>query len=88
VRITLPDKREIDCLQKVHALGSSVIGGFAGSVTIGLDVLALLNAMAPPRTGWDLGAVMAMWPPRVIRHRFSLHSQELRSLAPPSSSVR
>lgn len=84
VRITLPGGREVDCLQKVFVLGSSVIGGFAGSVTIGLDVLNLLArqfATAPPGTGWDLAATNAMWLPRVIRHRFSLHPEEYRRLS-------
>lgn len=83
VRIMLPGGREVDCLQKVFVLGPSVIGGFAGSVTVGLDVLDLLArqfATAPPGTGWDLAAVNAMWLPRVIRHRFSLHREEYRRL--------
>jgi hypothetical protein len=79
----MPDKREIDGLQKVFVLGSSVIGGFAGSVTIGLDVLGLLTgefAKAPPETGWDLAMVTATWLPRIIRHRFSGHPDAYRRL--------
>lgn len=83
VRITMPDKREIDCLQKVFPLGSSVIGGFSGSVTIGLDVLAIVAsefAKAPPATGWDLAVITATWLPRVIRRQFSEHPDKLRRL--------
>lgn len=83
VRITLPGGREVDCLQKVFVLGSAVIGGFAGSVTVGLDVLNLLArqlATAPPGTGWDLAVITATWLPRVIRRRFSLHKEESRRL--------
>ena len=50
IRITLRGC-EYDCLQKVYPLGFNIVGGFSGSVTIGMDTLAFLSAQfanAPP----------------------------------------
>ncbi|WP_260736442.1 hypothetical protein [Tunturiibacter lichenicola] len=35
VRVTLGDKTEIDCLQKIYPIGRYVAAAFAGSVKIG-----------------------------------------------------
>lgn len=83
VRITLPDKREIDCLQKIYPLGFNVIGGFAGSVKIGMETLALLSAQfaqAPHGAQWELGAIVLTWLPRVIRRCFKRHDESYRKL--------
>lgn len=56
IRITLGNGTELDCLQKVYKVGPQLVLGFAGSVAIGLKVVAQLGtALAPPEdtTGWD-----------------------------------
>lgn len=39
IRVTLRDRSELDCLQKIHCVGRHVALGFAGSVKIGFDMV-------------------------------------------------
>jgi hypothetical protein len=83
IRATLPEGRTVDCLQKIYPIGFNVIGGFAGSVAIGFDILALLTAqlaLSPKGSRWELRAITATWLPRIIRHRFTLHEERFRRL--------
>ena len=63
----------IDCLQKVYPLGRFVIGGFAGSVRIGFDLVAHLQAelvMPDEEYVWNLDIIANTWLPRVVRRIF------------------
>ena len=65
IRVTLNDGREYDCLQKMYMIGSQLVLGFAGSVAIGLEIIAQLNTAlaAPNREGsWDPEFVAEMLP--------------------------
>lgn len=42
VRVTLNDGTEFDCLQKIYKVGPQIVFGFAGSVAIGLEIVAQL----------------------------------------------
>ncbi len=82
IRVTWPGGITHDCLQKVYRLGDFVIGGFAGSVQIGLAMVDFLQrqfAAADPGGGWDLEVISQTWLPRVLRHRFKLWPKELRA---------
>src|SRR6266498_2048367 len=43
IRITFNDGSHDDCLQKIYPLGEHVMGGFAGSVPIGFQILEYLR---------------------------------------------
>ena len=43
IQVTLPDGRQVDCLQKLYPMHKNVLAGFAGDVQIGF---ALLEALA------------------------------------------
>ena len=56
IRITLQDGSEIDCLQKIYKVAPQLVLGFAGSVAIGLELVAQLGkSLQPPDDtgGWD-----------------------------------
>ena len=67
------EKRYLDCLQKVYPLGKFIIGGFAGSVQIGLSIFANLQlefSNVTEGNAWDLGIVVNTWFPRLVRRIF------------------
>jgi hypothetical protein len=78
IRVTMPGKRTLECLQKVHRLSSNIICGFSGSVDIGLKAVAFLQAeltkRPPAGSKHDLTHMALTWLPRALR-RF-LESQE------------
>lgn len=66
-------KQCVDCLQKIYPLGPFVIGGFAGSVRIGFDILEILQrefANGPPDAALDINIAAHTWLTRVIRRAF------------------
>ena len=66
-------ERQVDCLQKIYPLGRFVIGGFAGSVSIGFDILEKLQrefANGPPDAALDMNIAAHTWLSRVIRRVF------------------
>lgn len=66
VRVTLQDKSEHDCLQKIHPVGRYLAAAFAGSVAIGfgmIDRLSELLAIPEDEPGvWNPDAVADWWP--------------------------
>jgi hypothetical protein len=66
IRVTFPDGKELDCLQKIYQVGPHVGAAFAGSVRIGFSMLFRLNQLllqdVKPGYGWDLTAVAEWWP--------------------------
>lgn len=66
-------KREVDCLQKIYPLGRFAIGGFAGSVNIGFDIIEKLQhefTNSPPDAALNMHIAANTWLPRVIRRAF------------------
>lgn len=83
IRVTLADKSEVDCLQKIYPLGSGLLAGFAGSVKIGfslLQALAFESAKLPPDKAWNLDVISNTWWPRVARRVFLSETQTERAL--------
>ncbi|WP_148712848.1 hypothetical protein [Corallococcus sp. AB030] len=83
IRVTLQDKSEHDGLQKIYALSPNIIGGFSGSVDIGLDILSRLAGQfsMPSRNAQDgLNNNSVRWVSRFIRKCFYLHKPSLREL--------
>ena len=74
---------ELDCVQKVHAVGPFVALGFSGSVKIGFaQVERLRRELSPmqPGVAW-IPDVIAEWLPEVFREVFSeapIHEMENR----------
>ena len=65
--------RTADCLQKIYQLGQFILGGFAGSVKIGLSILAILQqqfAQIPQNKAWQVDVVANTWLPRLVRQIF------------------
>src|SRR5262245_1059289 len=71
-----------DCLQKIYPLGRFSLGGFAGSVDIGfqiLDGLSLEFAKAPDSTQ-NVQRLAYTWAPRLIRRCFRAAPEQEQSL--------
>ncbi|WP_147446499.1 hypothetical protein [Corallococcus sp. CA047B] len=83
IRIMLPDKSEHDALHKIYPLSQNIIGGFAGSVDIGLDILDQLTAqfLIPARNAQEgLNENSVRWIARFINRHFNRYSPALRAL--------
>lgn len=83
IRVTLADKSEVDCLQKIYPVGGGLLAGFAGSVKIGfslLQALACESAKLHSDKAWNLDVIANTWWPRVARRVYSLESQTERAL--------
>jgi len=83
IRVTLTEKSEVDCLQKIYPVGGGLLAGFAGSVKIGfslLQALACESARLPSDKAWNLDVISNTWWPRVARRVYSLESQTERAL--------
>lgn len=91
-------KHYFDCLQKIHPVSKSMLGGFAGSVKIGFRMLAQLqyeSAKVPPDTDWVLDIIANTWWPRLARRIFErseagerqLESQIILAAAHPSNNM-
>jgi hypothetical protein len=82
IRLTLSDGAEVDCLQKIYAVGPFIAMGFAGSVTIGfamVDRLRQLLGHVEPGMAWEPD-VVAQWWPQDAREVFEACRQEERDL--------
>src|SRR4051812_33767629 len=65
VRVTLADRSERDCLQKIYPVGKFMALGFAGSVSIGFRMVARLTELLQtddPEMAWNPQAVAEWWP--------------------------
>lgn len=74
IRVTWPDKSHLDCLQKIHLVSPSMIGGFSGSVKIGFRMLAQIEHESfkiEQDEDWDLDIIANTWWPRVARRIFN-----------------
>lgn len=76
IRVTLHDGSEHDCLQKMYKIGPQLVLGFAGSVAIGLELVAQLGTVLKPKdkTG--------SWDPQYIAERLQIGTRELFNLFP------
>lgn len=71
IRITLSDGTELDCLQKIYNVGPHLALGFAGSVSIGLEVIRQLSEVLP-RSEEDLA-----WIPQDVAQQLPKGTREL-----------
>jgi len=71
IRITLNDGTEIDCLQKIYNIGPHLALGFAGSVSIGLEVIRQLSEVLP-RPEKDLA-----WIPQIVAQQLPKGTKDL-----------
>ena len=68
IQVTFTDQHGnhsfVDCVQKVYPLGRFVVGGFAGSVRIGFEMLEWLRqifSQAPATSAWILPDIANDW---------------------------
>jgi len=71
IRVTLPDGKERDCLQKLYKIGSQMVLGFAGSVNIGFEIVNQISAslFVPEGKG--------AWHPQKIAELFPIGTKNL-----------
>jgi hypothetical protein len=65
IRVTLGDDSEVDCLQKIYAVGRYLTAGFAGSVRIGfamIDELRMRAHLSDERLACDPEKIAQEWP--------------------------
>ncbi|MCH8878079.1 MAG: hypothetical protein IIA89_14875 [Chloroflexi bacterium] len=75
IRIRFKDGTERDCLQKIYKVGPQLVLGFAGSVAIGLEIVAELGvALQPPEDG--------RWDPHYIAEGLPIGTRQLFSSSP------
>src|SRR6266536_273159 len=56
IRVTLADRSEVDCLQKIYPVGRFIALGFAGSVAIGFGIVGRLRQLlgtVKPGEAWE-----------------------------------
>jgi hypothetical protein len=82
VRASWPDGRTRDIVQKARHVGPCIVGGFAGSIKIGFQMLESLSRFlipppgAPQDGGWEPGWVAKHWQPSAIRIFANASSEE------------
>lgn len=72
------EQKTIDALQKIYPLAPFVVGGFAGSVRIGLNLLSSLSEFLEPpeqNIAWKLDWVVDNWSP-IAKKIFNQHAPE------------
>src|SRR6266508_493814 len=65
IRVTLADRSEVDCLQKIYPVGRFIALGFAGSVAIGFGMVGRLRQLlgtVKPGEAWEPDVVAEWWP--------------------------
>jgi hypothetical protein len=73
VRVTFSDGREADLVQKAYGLGPFIVGGFAGSINIGFQMLESLSRLlvvpadAPQPGAWEPDTVAESWQPTAAK---------------------
>lgn len=82
IRVTYADGREQDCLQKIYQVGPFVCAAFAGSVSVGFEMLARITQLlqgGEPGGAWDLDVVSQWWPDdaRAVWARMPEHEKRL-----------
>src|SRR6266508_1806553 len=81
IRVTLADRSEVDCLQKIYPVGRFIALGFAGSVAIGFGMVGRLRQLlgtVKPGEAWEPDVVAEWWPEqwgRVLGHSVRLPIQ-------------
>lgn len=78
VRVTLSTGETRDCLQKIYHVGPMILAGFAGSVSIGLDLIADLHRflMVPLEAG-------TIWYPQPVIWKWRRRGRRIFLAAPP-----
>ena len=73
VRVTFGDGRQADLVQKAYGLGPYIVGGFAGSINIGFQMLESLSKSlvvppnAPQPGAWEPEWVAEQWQPSAAK---------------------
>ena len=83
IRVTLGNKTEIDCLQKIYQVGGGLLAGFSGSVKIGFLLKQALDkesALLPKDKAWDLSIISNTWWPDIARDIYSKESEIQKNL--------
>jgi hypothetical protein len=87
VRITFSNGHERDMLQKAYPLGPYIIGGFAGSVKIGFELLhSLQYGMAPPASAGPPDSVWT-WEPVGVAHEWQPIAKTIFANAEPGEQA-
>jgi hypothetical protein len=71
IQVTLRNRKVLDCLQKIHYIGPNMVLGFAGSVSIGLKFVELMQSLLftkEDRGAWNPLSVAENFP--AIAHKF------------------
>jgi hypothetical protein len=84
VRVTFPDGSQRDIVQKAYGLGPFIVGGFAGSVKIGFDMLGSLQQMlVVPANATQPGA----WEPIEVANHWKTIATGIFATAHPSEQA-
>ena len=84
IQVSIGDKR-FDILRKAYPVGPSMVGGFAGSVYIGFQLLQSVSEFmqlppgTPPNSIWEPRYVAENWSP-IARHIFESSPVEQKNL--------
>lgn len=71
IRVTLSDGAEFDCLQKIYRIAGNMALGFAGSVQIGLEVVAQIT------TALNIEEENKKWNPFYIADFFNVGTKQI-----------
>ncbi len=87
VRVTFSGGSERDILQKAYPLGPYIIGGFAGSVKIGFELLnSLQYGLSPPATAGPPGSLWT-WDPVAVAHEWQSVARAIFANADPAEQA-
>ena len=77
---TLRDGTSIgrDCLQKIHPVSENILGGFAGSVSLGFRILDAIAARTDAKP--SLRRIAYLWLPRLMRKCFNSAAPNERAM--------
>ena len=71
IRVTIPGNGEFDCLQKIYRIAGNIALGFAGSVQIGLEVVAQIT------TALNIEEENKLWNPLYIANLFTAGTKHI-----------
>ena len=71
IRVTIPGNGEFDCLQKIYRIAGNMALGFAGSVPIGLEVVAQIT------TALNIEEEKKLWNPLYIADFFNVGTKQI-----------
>jgi len=69
---------EHDCLQKIYPVSENILGGFAGSVSLGFRILDAIAAQTDAKP--SLRRIAHLWLPRLMRRSFNSAAPNERAM--------